>query len=559
MFRSPSRTNNKEVKSPYQTGDHFRKNARGGRDPSPRALNEEKESVYKGWKTEGREAASFASTVEELVMEINKISDAILPNTRMEIRNSASNAKLIMLKLGEEIEKVAIINRPRLESLMVKSRKEEQDSSPLEVLPDLTIDTSINIEEVEKILNKKWSEPIYKKVKMMKGSPGVDGDGCNTAFILGSDPGKNAPLIEIARRKHSDIDEIIQENQVKDSYQVIETTKKIKGKESKTSLCFVTEVVDTKDMVAALVLMKEELARHNVQSKKLNIATSMVGDVNKLRKVAELVFTGSDLDITILLPPRARINEPGNGAGENSSSSGERASTGLVKINSSMSYADMTKIVKEFVKPDEIGVEVQKLRKGKSESLVIVTKQKEDAKTLKEEIIRKAGAQIADFQVEEGGRKEYVMIHDIDSLTTKDEVEKSILEIIGADQKEEMQIDIKENRRGNLIGVVTMNKDKAKILLDQEKIKIGWINCRVQRKAKVTRCYKCLRLGHSFFQCRDKATPGKKCFKCTELGHEAQNCKNRPKCNSCRKEGHRADSVDCPHFRRILAKVSNSK
>lgn len=577
LTRSPTRNSNQPAVPNFQGGaaqtagaeankeEAFRDTQRRAHGPKGgmegfESNGEEQISFFENWNAKGRRAASFTANMDLLAREIKAIADIIIPNTKLEIRKGVEKAMTIMKRMGKEIEEVVIMDKSYVRSYAMTEKESTRggQQEKLEAVPtDLVINKDTGVEVVKEVIEKTWADDAFKKVKMTGGDP-IGGEGENLVFWLGCDPGKNQALINIAKKAHRDVGEATKDGRAKEDFQIFETLSRTRGgagSRAKLTLYFLVTGEELKDMISGLTRVRDEMVGDVGCMKKVNIAVAATVDIRTLRKVAELVFAQSDLEPTILVPPKSRLALVSRGKNQNETV-GER-NTGLLKINSGLSYSEMTKIVKEVVKPEDIGVEVKNLRKGKSESLVIVTKQKDGAKTLREEIMKRAGNRITDIRVEEGGKKEYMIVSDIDNTVTKEEVTEILLNELGNVERNEIEVKLQENRRGNMTVEIIMDRDKAKALLDKGKIKIGWTSCTVRRKVKVTRCYRCLKPGHSFFECRDKNNTGTKCFNCTQEGHKAENCVNTARCNMCKKEGHRADSSECPNFRRVLGGLTN--
>lgn len=73
-------------------------------------------------------------------------------------------------------------------------------------------------------------------------------------------------------------------------------------------------------------------------------------------------------------------------------------------------------------------------------------------------------------------------------------------------------------------------------LLAMEKVKIGWINCRIGERAEITRCYKCLDYGHRTATCKG---PERKalCWICGKEGHKSKECTEKAECIVCKNAG----------------------
>lgn len=157
----------------------------------------------------------------------------------------------------------------------------------------------------------------------------------------------------------------------------------------------------------------------------------------------------------------------------------------------------------------------------------------------------------AEINTRKAGRRKIVHILDIDEVTTREEIEGALREVLP--DNDYKVLSLRPARRGTQNASVELNEEAAAKILNQGKIRVGWIRCRVRERIEIPRCYKCQELGHLRSQC---AGPDRTdlCLKCGEGGHRAKNCDKEAKlfCFSCNEEGHRNDSSKCPRFRKLL-------
>uniref|UniRef100_A0A6P7GV54 Uncharacterized protein LOC114343281 n=1 Tax=Diabrotica virgifera virgifera TaxID=50390 RepID=A0A6P7GV54_DIAVI len=112
----------------------------------------------------------------------------------------------------------------------------------------------------------------------------------------------------------------------------------------------------------------------------------------------------------------------------------------------------------------------------------------------------------------------------------------------------EGEIDIKvlrTNRHGEQVATI------AEELRKYGTIKIGWTRCPVMERYAPVRCLKCLKFGHSTYECKE-ASRAACCYNCLKTGHIAANCNNKAYCSVCKEEGHRMDRMACPAYRALV-------
>ena len=100
-------------------------------------------------------------------------------------------------------------------------------------------------------------------------------------------------------------------------------------------------------------------------------------------------------------------------------------------------------------------------------------------------------------------------------------------------------------------------------MLELGKLRVGWVNCRIQKHVEVARCFRCQGYGHVS---RGYALPGRKdaYWRCGGASHVARECKAELKCLTCADRGekdvaHTSGSGSCPIFRAELQRLRGGK
>lgn len=66
----------------------------------------------------------------------------------------------------------------------------------------------------------------------------------------------------------------------------------------------------------------------------------------------------------------------------------------------------------------------------------------------------------------------------------------------GANEAEIKVLNIRESFSKTRQALIQVPENIAVILLEAKKVRIGWVYCKVRKKAKPTQCYRCLDQGH---------------------------------------------------------------
>ena len=219
------------------------------------------------------------------------------------------------------------------------------------------------------------------------------------------------------------------------------------------------------------------------------------------------------------------------------------------------SYAETVRAMKAAIDPDEIGVTVQKTEKTREGNVRIVVKErKPGAKaTLADRIVEK----IESAEVKMQTKETVLIIRDLDDSITKDEIKEAILGITPLGTNAKIG-DIREGSAGTFSATVSLLPEGATEILKKGRIKIGWIRCRISEKLTPMCCYKCQAFGHYSSSCKEPSS-AKKCLKCGKEDHIAKTCQNQPHCYICKLDGHRADSMACPEYRKAVVNMQKEK
>lgn len=154
-------------------------------------------------------------------------------------------------------------------------------------------------------------------------------------------------------------------------------------------------------------------------------------------------------------------------------------------------------------------------------------------------------------------------IRDLDCLTTVEEVTAAIRK--GVPDIGQIRVGLTSaNSRMQRAAIVDVEERWAAKLMQVEKLKIGWVVCRIRRRTAVTRCYRCLSFGHIARNCKGPDN-GSLCRKCGKAGHLAKACTGEAHCLPCsdakfgaERLTHLAGTGQCLVFREALKKAKES-
>lgn len=122
-------------------------------------------------------------------------------------------------------------------------------------------------------------------------------------------------------------------------------------------------------------------------------------------------------------------------------------------------------------------------------------------------------------------------------------------------------LDKSTKERQNYTYIFETDPTTYNVLLNREKITIGWDRCRVFENIHISRCFKCLGFNHKAKEC----TRLRMCLKCSQ-DHDIKECKStREECGNCRwanenlkmelNTEHHANSWDCKVLQRRVERA----
>ena len=231
----------------------------------------------------------------------------------------------------------------------------------------------------------------------------------------------------------------------------------------------------------------------------------------------------------------------------------------VLKPADGKSYADILSTIRKAVKPEESGVEIRSIRQTRAGQVLLELKEGNSVtRTAFSDALREATGNDCTV-VRELVPRVVLEIRDLDSCTSSEEVEEALKRDL-QDYKGFLQsVLTRPNARAQRMAIVTVETPAAEKLMATARIKIGWVNCRIRRRATVTRCYKCLGFGHLSPDCKGPDR-SKRCYRCGTEDHKIAGCNATPRCFLCPEQAdkpdsrnHTAGSGACGAFREALA------
>lgn len=162
-----------------------------------------------------------------------------------------------------------------------------------------------------------------------------------------------------------------------------------------------------------------------------------------------------------------------------------------IKANSSESYVEVIKQMKNKINPTEVGVQIKGMRCTKTgELLVRLNKGEGQAEKLNSAISEKLGN---DLTVRAVTNKQIIDIRDMDEATDETDIMNALQDSTKCNEPNVFKIlNIREAYGRTRQALVQLLGNYAATLIKDRKIRIGWVMCRVRPKIQTPKCFRCL-------------------------------------------------------------------
>ena len=219
----------------------------------------------------------------------------------------------------------------------------------------------------------------------------------------------------------------------------------------------------------------------------------------------------------------------------------------LIKPAEGKSYAEVLGGIRAKLKPEETETSIRSIRRTRNgEVLLELGKETKNAKAFGEALQGHLGDMGTMWNLTPKVTLEFL---DLDSVTiyTKGDVEEALKRDLGEKAGDAKMSVTKPNRREQILAIVELNEEEANKLLETPRIKVGWINSRVRRRARIDRCYKCMGYGHQARECKGPDCSSL-CYKCGLAGHRASVCTAEPLCMLCKRGISKPENLSLNHI-----------
>ncbi|CAH1188762.1 unnamed protein product [Phyllotreta striolata] len=498
----------------------------------------------------GETLKEMREMIERLMKESESLVKLVTTHsnyTKVEIRDKAKDIKRLVDKAGKKVQEIRVEEEESKEQkkktttrtigtqTYLSGDESNEERETLEISE--TIDRAETFEDLEEIIEKKWPEGVFRAVRETE----INKDAYNAnnfLLLIGKDNGENTNKFQGLEEIFPGVDEIVRTNNG--------TTESICSRQSITSRT-VQKLIEKNLVIQPLnatgegSFIKEDLealqeAIVNLKGKNIvDLRVELTEAINreKARKYLEFISRKAAINAGILTPTYrlAARNKV-------------LLDTVVVKKTEG-TYAEMLRTVKTKLDNKDVDLDVRGIQETNNGDLMF--KVKAGGGIRLKEIIEK-GTQMVARTRGPRGRQKIFHIRGIDEVTAKEEVEMAVKSALGRD----VEFTLSSLRpAAKKTQAITLIVDRSAAHRVTDRIKIGVVNCLVEERINIEKCFKCWGIGHKAVDCKEEEKPNR-CLRCGGEGHLTRTCKNDPFCVTCNDSGHSTNSMNCPVARKAL-------
>lgn len=512
-----------------------------------------------------------------------------IPNTKKDIKCASHKldryAKEMHASIGFIDDILMALTEPKMEGRQTKegagtqttdactqtaSKQQEEKENLIQKIEN-TLNKDLDQDELRALIETKWPEEVYKKCQINTDTrPNKEED--DVILILKEGRGRDNTLLQKYVKRNPQLVTMLENGQLKGGKMICSRTTNViiaDDYKSNDNMETYTYFVMTETGGETLEDRKELLDNIekviDIASKAGRRTTTCVVEKNinetKIRKIIEYTCRKKNTKITLSTTKMGKASEIGE---ENQYIKGEtkrnrNEETILVKPTTGNSYADIIRSMKKEVTTE--GILIERINRTYEGNIQIKIKGREEKcrQDFKELLVTKLNNKA---NIESKQRNQTLMILDIEETTQPEEAKEAVEREITkhGEKQRDVQIKMSEkaNERGLKYAFLTVETDIAQKLLLRRKIGEGWNIWRIKELVTIPRCYKCHRVGHIANKC-GKKNPSELCHKCGKPGHQRKDCQNEDRCYLCDADGHKAETMKCPEYRKLAEQQRKEK
>lgn len=382
-------------------------------------------------------------------------------------------------------------------------------------------------EELIELLPKRWPSALRTKLNLVTELPSEVGDTCSLSdvsrvHVIDDDESRRP------KYKAGDI--------LKDEQSVLGEQTEVRR--SKYRIFYDSNMDDKNTMYIILKALRR--ISSNTTNLSYIVPNNNIG--NYMKKIVSYLNREKEDTIKVLTlhTDRAATQvRPGQIRIKKATPPAEDSRTIVVK-SEGKTYAELLGAMKTAVARDDVK-DVISLKKGKNEEVLVRIQGSKRAAEFSSILKDK----VADLKVDlktRAGRRTTVHIRDVESDTTEEEILAAITARIG--DTDEVKISSIRPGFAETKNVTVITSYKAACKMVEQRLRIGWVNCRAFIREEGEKCFRCWGTGHRRQDCKGPDRTNL-CFNCGGKGHLIANCQEPKKCLTCNSQEHRTGAWQC--------------
>lgn len=489
------------------------------------------------------------------------VIQAKLPSTKKEIGDQVTGLKRLMLELKLEIEhqhKLALApQRPSITVAVSCSEMGTQTETPeaIKSQEEIRIIRSRieNGEPVPELIQQNWPTGAFRSTSVIKSGLNKCKEGVTRViFCAPTHLGTNEHIQRLSAafpllRKLNEKTLPAGKQAIIRCQEAIEIDGKADQSGNDTIIVSSLESAEPLDILDAVKRCTAEV--HKNGGLKMVAVFPEKLDLNICRKITEIVLNNKLLKADIYASKGQRKEHTAKTSGDR----GSRPTTKTVFLRptaeGAQTYAEILADLKTKVQPKENGVDIHSCTKTEGGNVKLVMRER-TAKGAAE-FLKKVRATMGD-RISCQTKKATIIIDSIEEGATIADVGHALCETLDCKAEDiELPKAFVKNVRGRLMAFASLEEGLARKAARLRYLPLQWTRAQMRLKVEPEFCSKCQKYGHRQNACKaERVAP--RCRNCGETGHKVADCKGERTCLSCKEKGHRADSMACPIYRKLV-------
>lgn len=412
-----------------------------------------------------------------------------------------------------------------------------------------------SFKDFEDVKEELWPEELYSKVKVLVGNPLATQDEHSVVLVEPHDAKMDT---SIQRRYRDRYPELIG---LAEDYDQLETITIRRINEVQTQVNRKVSKIKLNDykehMWEQLTRLKREATSHGDTAITIHKLAGL--DTKTMAKMVLAVFWNAQTEVKIFTPSEVDLIKREKKPAQTTAYQAvkkprERKTYALIVDNTQKDYEALLDEVKGKIATCAASRAIKTVRSTKEGNLLIATERDKDALNELKETLLGGTTKVKVRAIGQSEKVSTLHIRGLDATSKAADILAALKKIIGEVEGKQFKLtDLRPNIRNTQTATLIINEADAEKILRNGVIRVGFVNCKVEKRIPITRCFRCWAFEHTSENCKGLDRSGM-CFKCGKEGHTQSNCPNEEECPLCNKSGHRAGSGKCPNFRKVLNK-----